>query len=110
MAGELPVELHQAAKAAEAFRVLGAAACFEHAGEIDERGNVGADAATEVVAVAADADVVVAARSPRGGDHGEAAGPRFGAQRLAGDEVVRANGSAFGGAGVELFQRARESA
>jgi hypothetical protein len=50
----------------EAFEVSSAAAGFEHADEVDARGDLGADAAAEVLAVLPDAEVVVAARAPRG--------------------------------------------
>ena len=58
------VEFHQAAETLEAFGVSVAFAGFEHADEVDAGGDLGAEAAAEVLAVRADAEVVVAARAP----------------------------------------------
>ena len=60
---ELALELHDAAETDEAFSVGRAVARVEHADAVDDGCDCRACAATEVVAVRADAQVVVAARS-----------------------------------------------
>ncbi len=59
------LEFHHPAETLETFEVSCARACFEHADEVDCRGDLGAQALPEVFAVGADAEVVVAAGAPR---------------------------------------------
>jgi len=55
VADELTLDLEHALDALEACDVFRAGACFEHAGEVDDGGDRGADAAAEVLAVGSDA-------------------------------------------------------
>src|SRR4051794_33697059 len=77
LAHQLALDVEHALEAVKACDVLGAGAGVEHAGEVDDGGDRGPDAAAEVFAVGADAQVVVAARSPRDGDDAQVAGGRL---------------------------------
>src|SRR5215203_4335984 len=77
------LEFHHPAETLETFEVSRARACFEHADEVDCRGDLRTQALPEVFAVGADADVVVAAGAPWSWHDPQAAGARRDGQRLA---------------------------
>src|SRR5262245_13397811 len=89
----MPFDLHHPANPLKAFVVDAAAARLEHPDAVGERGDRRTETLTEVLAVRADPQAVVAARAPRGRNDRERAGDSTDLGALTGRQLVRGDAS-----------------